>query len=419
MQIDRQLISTEPEEENVQPGVPVTPIPPRASAYPAGSIKIRPRYPRSYTEPQDDDVTRIPTLPQPTMWRYESPDYQAESSLSSLSLVASEDLSPSIDELDTFPSHRELQQDEARPARTSTISDLPRHDYYGLHLPSLDVSKLATRPPSTLPLRRRTRKLQDEYYAAFPAIDDVIEADTVLSSSVTLEASPSPIVEASPSSRLAESPLLVSAGIKRRGKRQEYRPSFALDPLDRIRWWLLYPGRLELLLWLVGTALLVALICVLVFATTISLGIVSFGHSGNTGSNSALTTQCTGSTASGDTTTCDSSPASSSAGLKITLLNTTALLTSTPVHLRGQGFSAGNRVTFTYDNNQPCHPGSVQVDDDGEFTVDLTLPGKPSLRPGHHRLVAYDETRKQSISLTILFTCDTASKTTVVTQPPL
>ena len=295
------------------------------------------------------------------------------------------------------------------PEEENPVKDLPAHDYYGLQLPSVDISELTTRPSSTVSLLRQTQKLRDEYYVAPPDIDDVIEADTVLSSAVTLGVSPSLIVEESPSSHAIGNNLLVSAGIRHRGKQQEYRPSFALHPLDRVRWWLLYPGRLELLLWIVGTALLVAITCVLVFVTTISLGIVSIGHSANTPSDSVLTTQCVSSAASNSTANCDSSTASSPAGLKITLLNTTALLTSTPVHLHGQGFSAQGRVTFTYDNNQPCHPDSLRADEHGAFIVDLTLAGKSSLHPGRHRVVIHDESRKQSVSLTILFTVDTGA----------
>src|SRR5450755_2501885 len=48
---------------------PATPIPPRASAYPSNVSHIRPRFPRSSTEFQEEDVTRAPTVPQQTMWR--------------------------------------------------------------------------------------------------------------------------------------------------------------------------------------------------------------------------------------------------------------------------------------------------------------------------------------------------------------
>jgi hypothetical protein len=406
MQSDRWLISTGPEQEpfSLSAGPVDFPIwiDDEADSTPFNVSHIRPRLPHSSTEFQEgeEDVTRAPTVPQQTMWQHESPDYRAESSLSSLSLVSVEDAAvrpPSIDELDTLPPARRRQRDEMLPARPSARRDWPQHDYYGLVPRPRDVSELATNPPPAVSVP--SAKLRDEHFVASPAIDDMIEADTQLSTVVAP-------LEASPALYPGASRLLVSADVSRRGRRQEYRPSFALHPLDRVRWWLLYPGRLELLLWLTGTALLVAVTCVLLFVTTISLGIVSFGHPAGALST-ASAAQCIGAPVSAGATHCDSSTAISPAGLKITLQNTTALLTSTPVQLRGEGFSPRGRVTFTYDNNQPCSPASAQADGHGGFTVTVTLPAKPALRPGHHRLVVYDQARRQSVSLDILFTADT------------
>src|SRR5579863_10478057 len=68
---------------------PPTPIPPRASAQHPNAVKVRPKYSRTHTQPiqEEEDLTRIPTLPPPTMWQYDSAQFEAESSLSSLSLV--------------------------------------------------------------------------------------------------------------------------------------------------------------------------------------------------------------------------------------------------------------------------------------------------------------------------------------------
>ncbi len=384
MQTDRWLISAEPEQEHLSP-----------SAGPIGfPVWID----------GEEDVTRAPTVPQRTMWQHESPDYRAESSLSSLSLVAADDSPPaqrppSIDELDTLPPTRRRQRDEMLPARPAVRRGWPQHDYYGLLPRSPDIANLTTNPPPAV--SNQSRRLRDEHYVAPPDIDDVIEADTLLSNIVAP-------LESSPALCSGASRLLVTVDVRLRGKRQEYRPSFALHPLDRVRWWLLYPGRLELLLWLAGTALLVTITCVLLFVTTISLGIVSFGHSATVGST-ASAAQCVGAPVSAGAAQCDSSTAISPTGLKITLLNTTALLTSTPVQLSGQGFSPQGRVTFMYDNNQLCSPRTLQADARGQFTVTVTLPEKPSLRPGHHRLIVDDQARKQSVSLDILFTADTTS----------
>src|SRR5437763_3162635 len=107
---------------------PTSPMPPaiprRASAHPASVVKVRPRYTRSIFVPEDGDVTRIPTLPQPTMWQYETPEYQAESSLSSLSLVVADapttppvhQPESKIDKRDSLP--RNMQHDGVAPLNT-------------------------------------------------------------------------------------------------------------------------------------------------------------------------------------------------------------------------------------------------------------------------------------------------------------
>src|SRR5689334_19842823 len=75
------------------------PIPPRASAHPSSHVKIRPMYPRMPDGPEPEDVTRVPTQPPATAWKYESPFYEAEISLSALSVAVSEfsPLSPRTD----------------------------------------------------------------------------------------------------------------------------------------------------------------------------------------------------------------------------------------------------------------------------------------------------------------------------------
>jgi hypothetical protein len=49
------------------------------------------------------------------------------------------------------------------------------------------------------------------------------------------------------------------------------REPVLLNPLENIRWWLLYPGRLEFLLWAGGTLLLLVITILLVLVTVMSL----------------------------------------------------------------------------------------------------------------------------------------------------
>ncbi len=182
---------------------PTTTIPPRASAYPTDVVKVRPRYPRTYvgTGILERDVTRIPTMP-PTaaIWQYETPQYEAESSLSSLSLAISEATrvhNPSIDELDTSP-------------------------------PPLDFHTLGG----------RNRSAKRKYP---PTASQEIDR-----------------------TKIKTTPEFVG--------QQEASGVSISSPFDQFRWWLLLPGRIELLLWICGTVLLLCVTGFLVFMLAISTG---------------------------------------------------------------------------------------------------------------------------------------------------
>src|SRR5712692_11558470 len=85
------------------------------------SRRVRPKYKNTLLK--DVDVTRMPTTPhwlarraeQPPVWQYESPDFEVESSIPSLSLIVSEvPASSSIDDIDTRPA---LLVEQASPVR--------------------------------------------------------------------------------------------------------------------------------------------------------------------------------------------------------------------------------------------------------------------------------------------------------------
>jgi hypothetical protein len=63
-------------------------IPARTSAYPAAVVNVRSRHTRLASEEASQDLTCIPTMPQPrAIWQYETLHYVAESSLATLSLA--------------------------------------------------------------------------------------------------------------------------------------------------------------------------------------------------------------------------------------------------------------------------------------------------------------------------------------------
>jgi hypothetical protein len=62
------------------------------SAYLKNVAKVRLRHTQSSFIPQDTDAMRIPIQSQPIMWHYETAEYEAASSLSSLSLIVTDRL---------------------------------------------------------------------------------------------------------------------------------------------------------------------------------------------------------------------------------------------------------------------------------------------------------------------------------------
>jgi hypothetical protein len=169
-------------------------VPARTSAHPAAVVNVRSRHTRLANEEASQDLTCIPTMPQPrAIWQYETLHYVAESSLATLSL-----------------------------ALTDTDAEAP-----------LLASVTEQRRSGAL---RRKHSIIERLYQ-----HDVADVDTV--------------------------PPLVShafgVGIK---------SAFSLHPIDHLRWWLLQPGRLEFLMWLVGTIFLIGVSILLCLLLLSSLG---------------------------------------------------------------------------------------------------------------------------------------------------
>ena len=232
---------------------PVTPIPRRASASSPHSSRVRSRHPRSYTEFQEEDVTRLPTIPRSATWQDEVDEDGEENSQSLLPVAVAEfspllPSSPSIDELDT--------------------------------LPPTDTCELPTNPPPGLFQSHNVLALYDE-----PSyIDDVVEADTVMDNMLTVVPSLPSELDLYPTriEDVVDVALTLRARklLLRKGSMED-RPAFIHDPLDYMRWWLLSPGRLEFLFWLGGALLLGAIMCAVLVMTGLGLGWMSFGHLGH------------------------------------------------------------------------------------------------------------------------------------------
>ena len=410
---------------------PQTPIPARASAQP---VKVRPRYSRTYATAQDSDVTRIPTLPQPTMWQYELPDYDAESSLSSLSLAYPDSaIERALDELDTLPPPRSRVLDDI-----DSIATLP---------PAQQNTLAAKKSPATVERKKVKGNMfslpftpsstpQRQKSITLPAPRDLSDIDTIPPGAATVAVPQAPIgnqkldflagvrtssasVEAGSAKFVEDAAGSWTAGqgknsllAKRIASRGWRKSALSLNPFDRLRWWLLIPGRIEFLLWLSGTIVLVGVTCLLLFATLLSTGWLNMGLSSiaigvsggtiQTSSTPGKTTtpgksSCT--TLNATSPQCHSTTVVSASGLKLTLINDALLLPGMPIYVQGQGFTVNNTVDFTYDASLPCRPNAISTDAQGTFSLYLKLG--VGVKAGIHQIVAYDNATKHSVVVNV------------------
>ena len=442
--------SSPPVNPQVEPTTPTTPVPPRASAPRVRAVRVRPRYSYNRTQvSEENDPADIPTQPPPATWQYDSQEYTAESSLSSLSLIVDTPTNPRgipappdtpvspdtpphgmprIEEMDTRPPA--IIKSTIEGIVDSTISDIPNPG--NTLTPQLPIEQQITMPMQLSPARTErapephgtdradgellpgaaslflgtTGSVNDAPSRALAPIlhtaQTVQTASTVSTVMPTYEeqlASVEPVswtAGAAAGSRYAQ---LVAA----RTSRKKSATSFNL--FDRLRWWLLHPGRFEFLLWLGGTILLMTVTCVFLL-------MMVFSFQGNAANVNNGSLSSPGNKTNGQ---------SSSPGLSLTLTNGAALIAGQPLHLRGQGFSANGHVALSYDANQSFlnqggQPVLAHTDAHGVFVMTLN---SPSWGVGQHRIMARDiVTGHLAIAhVTVVAITKMATTTAVVTTP--
>ncbi len=387
---------------------PVTPIPPRASARRSDNVKVRPKYHGSRAQlikQQESDITRIPTYPQPTMWQFESSDFEIESSLPALSLIVDAptlpessnaprrtDRLPYIDEMDTIPVRKENQ---------------------------VTIDEMDTKPP-----RLRSQQLDIDEIDTLPPLAGNGQIDRSL---VSIDQStPRALALASPNLPSTQSNLLEqerfvlaqqttdpyswtagSAGGSPYARRIAERPTKTRrrlfpHPMDHLRWWLLHPGRIEFILWLGGTILLLGVTVVLLFTTAISLSWITPPGFRN-----------------GSTLNSSSSPATvvTRGSMTLSLLNKGPLVPGQALYLRGQGFSPHGRIEFTDENKhsvlrRDSQTNAVQADGHGAFSVALN---DTAWTAGRHHVIARDVVTGRSVDFPVILAAAPFGKNTTPT----
>jgi len=363
---------------------PITPIPLRASAQPANAVPGSVVFPNRGTTNQKNrtsskakqplEKTRgaSPHLEESSALEnaqkisafsnYESPDFQAASSLPALSLLVSE-----------APTHPQLESNSKTTGRLSGIDEINT-------VPSLDEAHSMESSRAMVPLTPQP---------------DVVAFDEYNGTAINILVSN----ESSPASWTAGGAAQSSYAqlIATRGKRKKHRSTISFNLLDRVRWWLLHPGRIEFVLWLGGTVLLVCVTCLLLLVTAFSLVLHTPGSAGTSSTNvpgaSKRAQQATTLT--------------STSGLVLTRTDTGLLLPGESIHLHGQGFSIHGHVRFMFDNTQPLldqygRSDSTQADAQGAFSTIVLLNISPPWHPGTHYIFAHDLTTNHVAKLAII-----------------
>jgi hypothetical protein len=378
---------------------PITPIPLRASAQPAnaapGSVvlpnqgatnqknrtsskgKQKLEKIRGALPPPEESSAPVNAQKNAAFWRYESPDFQAASSLSALSLLVSE-----------APTQPQVESHSKTTGQLSHIDEIDT-------VPSLDEAHSIESSRAMVPLTSQPDVVASGRSGGVAV--NVFTSNEISPSSWT----------AGGASQSSHAQLIAS-----RSKQKKSRSTVSFNLLDRVRWWLLHPGRLEFVLWLGGTVLLVCVTCVLLLVTAFSFAWFAPGSAGTSSTNLAGTS----------TRTQQSATLTPTPRLVLTRPDTGPLLPGQPIHLHGQGFSIHGHITFMFDNTQPLldqngNPGSAQADAHGAFFTTVWLNANLPWHPGPHFIVAHDLATNHVAKLAIFLASEPISTGGVSNTP--
>jgi hypothetical protein len=381
---------------------PITPIPPRASAQPIdaihGSIVKPDTNQRDVTSSKEkqrradhqgasyaayDYSANVDVQKNSTVWEYESPSFQASSSLQTLSLLISE-----------APTQPELE------SRGKMTRRLPRIDEITTVPPLNEVHSIKS-SRGLVPIRSQLD---------LTVFDSPDETTINIPSSKVIDENSWTGGKASQSTHAR----LISS----RSKRKNPYAAISLNPIDRVRWWLLRPGHIEFVLWLGGTILLITVTCVLLLVTAFSFEWITPGFIGSASTNTA------------GTSTVSEQQATVVATHKMTLIriDTGPVLPGQSISLRGQGFSPHGHIRFLFDDTQQLfdqngQSASTQADAQGVFSTTIVLNSNLPWRPGPHFIGALDIATKHMAKLAIILAPTPIGKgvssTPVPSYPPV
>jgi hypothetical protein len=284
------------------------------------------------------------------IWQYESPDFEAAGSLPVLSLFTSE-----------TPTQPQPQ------AQGRTTRRLP------------NVEEVDTLPPGQGRAQRALIPAPPTAPLATPGVARFIAPAQGDPHSWTAGSA-----GGSPSAQL----------IVRHSRRKHLQQAARFNPLDRTRWWLLRPGRIEFILWLGGTLLLIGVTCLLLLVSALSFQwIVPF-----TPASSFSTSAGNGNS--------QHNVSSAAMGPIIMISDANSLVPGQSFQMRGQGFKPSSLVTFYFDGkfslfDQSHLAASTRADAQGTFQSVLWLGTGSHWSPGNHIITARDASGTQSATFEV------------------
>lgn len=323
-------------------------------------------------QPATGNLTPEPQAGSP-VWQYESPRFEAAGSLPMLSLIVSE---------------TPTQPQPPVPNRATTRR-LPRIDEIDTAPPQLsparDIDQFDTLPPG-----------HGRQQRALILAPQTAPAETG-SHSWTAGAA-----VGSPSAQLIMRPA--------RHKRAPRIKTF--NPLDRTRWWLLRPGRIEFIFWLGGTFLLIGVTCLLLLISALSFQWIMPFSSSHSLSRSAP---------SNNAQQQSNSPAG--AGPVLMLADSGSLVPGQSFHLRGQEFKPSIMIAFYLDDKSLLDQGHqsawARVDTHGAFTATLWLGIGNGWSPGSHTVSARDASGKSLATLPVRLVASSSSNGNLASSSPV
>jgi len=383
---------------------PITPIPLRASAQHInalpGSIVKPDAKQKNVTSSKEkqrradhqatsyaayDYSTNVDVQKNSTVWEYETPGFQASSSLQTLSLLISE-----------TPTQPELE------SRGKTTHRLPRIDEITTVPPlieghSIKSARALVPIHSQLEVTASDNPDETTIHIPFPSSKEVDENSWT----------------GGKASRSQHARLISS-----RSKRKNPHAAISLNPIDRVRWWLLRPGHIEFVLWLGGTILLITVTCVLLLVTAFSFewiipGFISSASTNTAGSSKGSERQTT---------------VVATHTMTLIRTDTGPVLPGQSIGLRGQGFSPHGHIRFLFDGteqlfDQNGQSASTQADAQGIFSTTIVLNSNLPWLPGPHFVDALDIATKHMANLTIILAPTPIGKgvssTPVPSYPPV